>query len=134
MRLRHLLATAIVIGAGIGTPLRAQAPSGINKASHDSSKIARQAGVAGKKVRHTHVLTKASKNTKAGLKRATSATSKTHHAKHKARAANKVAHKVSQAGKATGTAAKHRAPPTSNGTPTALTKTGKDNKDTTKRP
>jgi hypothetical protein len=138
MKLRQL-ATAIVIGAGIGTPLRAQAPGELNKISHDSRKTAKQAGRARKKVHHgaihAHgVLTKASKNTKTELKRATHVTTKRHSSKHKARGASKLAHKVSQAGKETGAEAKHGLKQTSSEAHAGLTKAGKDSKEPIKKP
>jgi len=124
MKLRNLLAAAVVVGAGIWAPLRAQASGDLNRVAHDSSKTVKQAGHARTKVHHS--LTKARKNTKTGLKRATHLTTKTHSAKHKARSANKLAHKVSQAGKAL--------KQTSSKADAALTKAGKDNKETIKKP
>ena len=124
MKLRHLLATAVVIGAGIGAPLRAQAPGDLNSVSHDSSKTVKQADHARKKAHHN--LTKARKTTKTGLKRAAHLTTKTHSAKHKSRSANKLAHKVSQAGKAL--------KQTSSKADAALTKADKDNKQAIKKP
>jgi len=130
MKLRHL-AAAIVIGAAIGIPLRAQAPGDLNKVSHDSSKTVKQAGRARKKVHHgaSHaVLTTASKHTKTGLKRATSVSTKRHSSKHKVRRTNKLAHKVSQAGKQTKPVAKHELKQT------APTKAGKETKEPIKKP
>jgi hypothetical protein len=128
MKLRHLLAAAIVVGAGFVTPLRAQAPGGLNKVSHDSTgKTAKQAGHVAKGKVH-HVLMKASKTRKAGLKRATSVTTKTHVPKHKARGAKKLAHKVTPAGKQTGAAKK-----TPGEGQAALTKAGKDTKEAIKK-
>lgn len=127
MKLRHLLAAAIV-GAGFVTPLRAQAPSGLNKVSQDTTgKTAKQAGHVAKGKVH-HVLTRASKTRKVGVKRATSVTTNTHVPKHKARSTKKSSHKITQAGKQTGAAKK-----TPGDSQTALTKAGKAAKDSIKK-
>ena len=129
MKLRHLLAAAIVIGVGIRAPLSGQAPSDLNKVPHDGSRTAKQAGrgvksKADRGVSHAHaVLSKATKNTKTGLKRPISVTNKGHSSKHKPRGA----HRISQAGKHT--VAKHSLKKTQNAAHTAPTKAGKDTKE-----
>ena len=128
MKVRHLLAAVIVVGAGFVTPLRAQAPGGLNKVSQDSTgKTAKPASRVAKGKVH-HVLVKAGKTKTAGLKRATSVTTKTHVPKHKARHTKKLAHKVTQAGKQTGGAKK-----TPTAGQTAPTKAGKDTKEAIKK-
>src|SRR3954468_203742 len=141
MKIRMLLATAVVLGA-IGAPLRAQdtaatKPGGLNKVAHNVSKTMKKAGRDTKAEVHrdaskTHqTLTKAGNNTKAELKRTTGVTQSSD-PNHKPGGVNKLARDVSHTSKSVGAKTKHTVKHAAGDVHQDLTKTGKHAKEVVK--
>jgi hypothetical protein len=141
MRIRIVLATAVVLGA-IAAPLKAQdtttKPGGLNKAAHNVSKTMKKAGRDTKAEVHrdaskTHqTLTKAGKNTKAQLKRTTGVTTHSPDANHKPGGVNKLARDVSHTSKTVGAKTKHGVKSAAGDVHRDLTKAGKHAKEVVK--
>jgi hypothetical protein len=143
MRIRIFITAGLLLGV-LGGRAKAQEPEkkpgGLNKIAHDISNTAKKAGrdtkaeVKRESSGAHRALTANGKALKEKSKATTGITTKTPDSTHKPGGLNKLARDVSHASKEAGADAKHTAKKAGSATHKELTKTGKDAKETVKKP